>query len=162
MYGLHNVIHRLSCALNQLKLENPGRRFPISTWSNQNRSRCGLSAHHRNDCWRQGSVWNCNWDTVNWLMVLYAMKIYCKHINERDMGIFWCQPLISASNRSSGIRRTRPCRQLDPVKVGPRRTRPRRTRPCHGVAGAWHGIVKGDFLFLIHIDLSKHPHVPKK
>ena len=25
------------------------------------------------------------------LMVLYAMKIYCKHINERDMGIFWCQ-----------------------------------------------------------------------
>ena len=70
------------------------------------------------------------------LMVLYAMKIYCKHINERDMGIFWFQPLISASNRSSGIRRTRPCRQLDPVKVGPRRTRPRRTRPCHSVAGA--------------------------
>ena len=29
MYGLHEVIHRLSSALNQLKLENPGRRFPI-------------------------------------------------------------------------------------------------------------------------------------
>ena len=71
------------------------------------------------------------------LMVFYAMKIYCKHISGRDMGIFWCQPLISASNRSSGIRRTRPCRQLDPVKVGPWRTRPRRTRPCHSVAGAW-------------------------
>ena len=25
------------------------------------------------------------------LMMLYAMEIYCKHINERDMGIFWCQ-----------------------------------------------------------------------
>ena len=24
------------------------------------------------------------------LMVLYAMKIYCKHNNGRDMGIFWC------------------------------------------------------------------------
>ena len=24
------------------------------------------------------------------LMVLYAMKIYCEHINGRDMGIFWC------------------------------------------------------------------------
>ena len=24
------------------------------------------------------------------LMVFYAMKIYCKHINGRDMGIFWC------------------------------------------------------------------------
>ena len=53
------------------------------------------------------------------LMVLYAIKIYCKHINERDMGIFWCQPLIFASNWSSGIRRTRPWRELDPVKVGP-------------------------------------------
>ena len=34
------------------------------------------------------------------LMVLYAMKamkMYCKHINERDMGIFWCQPMIFAS-----------------------------------------------------------------
>ena len=29
MYGLRNVIHRLGSALNQLKLENPGRRFPI-------------------------------------------------------------------------------------------------------------------------------------
>ena len=29
------------------------------------------------------------------LTVLYAMKIYCKHINELDMGIFWCQPLKS-------------------------------------------------------------------
>ena len=30
MYGLHNVIHRLSSALNQLKLVNPWRRFPIN------------------------------------------------------------------------------------------------------------------------------------
>ena len=138
MYGLHNVIHRVSSALNQLKLENPGRRFPISTWSNQNRSRC-----------RRGADLALTSATIVdarevfeivieiQLMVLYAMKIYCQHINGQDMGIFWCQPLISASNRSSGIRRTWPCRQLDPVKVVPRSTRPRRTRPCHSVAGAW-------------------------
>ena len=167
MYGLHNVIHRLSCALNQLKLENPWRRFPISTWSNQNRSRCGLSAHLLTSATIVDAREVFEIVIEIQLMVLYAIKIYCKHINERDMDIFCCQPPISASNRSSSIRRTRPCRQLDPVNVGPRRTRPRRTRPCHSVAGAWppgawHGIVKGDFLFLIHIDLSKHPHVPKK
>ena len=72
MYGLHEVIHRLSSALNQLKLENPGRRFPIliNLITNQNRSRCrgaefGAHLCNASDCWRQGSVWNCNWNTVN-------------------------------------------------------------------------------------------------
>ena len=136
MYGLHNVIHRLSGALNQLKLENPGRRFPIlinlikSKQIPMPGADLALTSATIGDA---REVFEIVIEIQ--LMVLHAMKIYCKHINGRDMGIFWCQPLISASNRSSGIRRTRPCRQLDPVKVGPRRTRPRRTRPCHSVAG---------------------------
>ena len=68
MYGLHEVIHRLSSALNQLKLENPARRFPIlDQIKTDPGAGGGLGAHPCNasDCWRQGSVWNCNWNTVN-------------------------------------------------------------------------------------------------
>ena len=141
MYGLHNVIHCLSCALNQL----PGSaeaRNPRETISHINLIKSKQIPMPGADLALTSSTIADAREVFEivieiQLVVLYAMKIYCKHINERGMGIFWCQPLISASNRSSGIRRTRPCRQLDPVKVRPQRTRPRRTRPCHSVAGAW-------------------------
>ena len=135
MYGLHNVIHRLSCASAEA-------RNPRETNSHINLIESKQIPMPGADLALTSSTIADAREVFEivieiQLVVLYAMKIYCKHINERDMGIFWCQPLISASNRSSGIRRTRPCRQLDPVKVRPRRTGPRRTRPCHSVAGAW-------------------------
>ena len=96
MYGLHNVIHRLSSALNQLKLENPGGGlFPILINLNLIKSKQIRGA---NLALTSATIADarevCEIVIEIQLMVLYAMKIYCKHISGRDMGIFWCQPLI--------------------------------------------------------------------
>ena len=89
MYGLHNVIHRLSSALNQLKLENPGRRFPIlinlikSKQIPMPGADLALTPATIADAREV-----CEIVIEIELMVLYAMKIYCKHINWRAMGIY--------------------------------------------------------------------------
>ena len=95
MYGLHEVIHRLSSALNQLKLENPARRFPIL---DQIKTDPGAGARVPGADLALTPATPRIADAREvfeivieiQLMVLYAMKIYCKHNNGRDMGIFWC------------------------------------------------------------------------
>ena len=91
MYGLHDIIHRLSIALNQLKLENPGRRFPILINLIKSKQ---IPMPGADLALTSATIADARevFEIVNeiQLMVLYAMKIYCKHINGLDMGIFWC------------------------------------------------------------------------
>ena len=93
MYGLHEVIHRLSSALNQLKLENPGRRFPIliNLIKSKQIPMPGADLALTSATPRIGDAKEIFEIVIEiQLMVLYAMKIYCKHINGWDMSIFWC------------------------------------------------------------------------
>ena len=86
------VFTRLDGALNQLKLENPGishsyqldqiKTDPDAGWADL----AFTSATPRIADAKE--VFEIVIEIQ--LMVLYAMKIYCKHINGRDMGIFWC------------------------------------------------------------------------
>ena len=93
MYSLHEVIHRLSSALNQLKLENSGRRFPIliNLIKSKQIPMPGADLALTSATPRIADAREVFEIVIEiQLMVLYAMKMYCKHINGRDMGIFWC------------------------------------------------------------------------